>query len=451
MTLEASADMSAAFLESNGVKVVACTFVDNAGITRVKSVPVSKLAGAVKNGIGISYTFACFGVDDHITASPGFDSPSGDMRLIPDLGALTILEPSNGWAWAPVWQYDQSLRIMPVCQRHFAERMEGAAAQLGISFQMTYELEFTLSGPEGEPINSELPSYSIQKQIPVEELLFDLVSALEDQGVSVAQIHPEYSSGQYEISISPRSPLAAADQQVLVRQTIWRIALRHGYRVSFSPVVIPGEVGNGCHLHFSAWQDGKNLFTGGQGPEELTPTGEKLAAGLLNRLSELSAIWAPSVISLDRLKPSTWSGAYACWGWENREAALRLCKGTMPIRHRAANFELKCIDGTINPYLVVGAVIGCCLDGLELGLSLPEPVQVDPATLSEEQRKKHGARLVAENPQSSIRDMENSAFLKELLGEPLYQAYLAVRKFDFERHGQKSLETRVEELRWRYC
>ncbi len=446
-----SAEQVVENLRRHGVRLIACTFVDNAGVTRVKTIPVDKLVGAFENGIGISYVFAVFGINDDITASPGFDTPSGDMRLIPDIDAVVIAANTNGWAWAPVWQYDQELNIMPICQRHFTRRMVEKAESLGITFQMTYEVEFTLLDPQGQPLAPGLSGYSIPKQILVEDFLVALVEALDAQGISVAQLHPEYALGQYEISVGPRSPVHAADQLVLLRQTILRIAQQHGYRVSFSPVVIPGEVGNGSHIHFSAWSEGLNLFTGGTGPEETTETGSAIVAGLLDRLSEMSALWAPSVISYERLQPHHWAGAYTCWGLENREAAIRMIKGTLPIRAKAANFELKSIDGTINPYLVAGGIIAAGLDGLERKLSLPEPIQTDPDDLSEEERRGRGIRRIATSLQGAVEEMEQSKFLRTILGDPLYESYLAVKKFDIENYKDKSLEETARDLLWRFC
>ncbi len=438
------------FFMNSGAVNVACSFVDNAGITRVKIVPIHKLAGAAVNGIGISNVFAVFGVNDHITTCPGFNSPSGDMRLIPDLSAAVALSGAPGWVWAPVWQYDQEKMIMPICQRHFAGRMADAAAEQGFTFQMTYEMEFTLLDEDDNPVGAGFPSYGIRKLLPVEDFLIALVKALEEQGITVSQIHPEYAAGQYEISVDPKPPVEAADQFVLLRQTICRIARQFGYRVSFAPVVIPEEVGNGCHIHFSAWSRNKNLFTGGIGPEELTPEGEAMAAGILDRLTEMAAVIAPSVLSFERLKPSNWAGAYTCWGWENREAALRLCKGTKTVRAKAANFELKSIDGTVNPYLVVGVLIACCLDGLKRNLKLPEPVQINPADLSESERSKRSIRPVAGDYPEAVNQLERSTFLQKVLGKPLYDSYLAVKQFDWECYKDKPIEEIVDDLRWRY-
>jgi glutamine synthetase len=446
-----SAEKISEILKKSGAQIVACTFVDNAGITRVKAVPINKLPSAVKNGIGISYLFAVFGVNDHITTAPGFDTPSGDMRLVPDLSAAVPLAEAPGWVWAPVWQYDQEMNIMPVCQRNFAQRMVEMAAEKDISFKMTYEVEFTLLDESNQPVGEGLPAYGIAKFFPVEEFLIALTDALDHQGISVAQLHPEYAEGQYELSVDPQSPVVAADQFLLLKQTIVRIAKKYGFSASFAPVVIPGEVGNGCHIHFSAWSKGKNLFTGGSGPQDLTIEGEQMAAGVLDRLQEMLALLATSVLSYERLQPSNWAGAYTCWGWENREAALRLCKGTRSIRSRAANFELKCIDGTVNPYLVVGIIIAAAIEGLERGLKLPEPIQVNPFDLSEEDRHSKGIMQLSDSLKGAIDKLEGSNFVRSALGDPLYDCYLAVRRFDWECYHGMSLEEMVKDLRWRYA
>ena len=44
-------------------------------------------------------------------------------------------------------------------------------------------------------------------------------------------------------------------------------------------------------------------------------------------LPALLAVGAPTVASYLRLIPSHWAGAFACWGLENREAAVRFVTG----------------------------------------------------------------------------------------------------------------------------
>ena len=88
-------------LIEDGVEGVALSYVDNAGITRVKSVPVEKLPHAAGWGVGMSPVFDVFCVDDSITSGRIAGGPGGDLRLYPDLDRLVSLAAQPGWAWAP--------------------------------------------------------------------------------------------------------------------------------------------------------------------------------------------------------------------------------------------------------------------------------------------------------------------------------------------------------------
>jgi glutamine synthetase len=436
-------------LERQGVRLVACTMVDNAGVTRVKGVPVSRIDHVSRVGVGLSNVFAVFAVDDHITSSPGFEGPSGDMRLIPDMGAAVVLAGGLGWAWAPVDQYSQEREPMPVCQRSMLKQAAERALREGLSFKMSLEVEFTLFDAAEQPLHSG-PGYSPYAFLPAEDFAVDLVETLTAQGIAVEQIHPEYSTGQYEISVAAGSPLEAADRHVLVRLTIRRLAHRHGLKASFSPVAIPGAVGNGCHLHFSAWRDEDNLMSGGDGPEGLTEIGEHTVAGVLHHLPGMVGFLAPSVASWDRLQPGLWSGAYTCWGVENREAALRMIKGMKGTRERAANVELKAIDGSANPYIAVTLVISAALDGVRNAMRLPPPVSSDPDSLDDHERSVHGIERLPADLTEAIGRMEKAELPRAALGDALCEAFLAVRRFELESYGEVDLQARADLLRWKY-
>ena len=98
------------------------------------------------------------------------------------------------------------------------------------------------------------------------------------------------------------------------------------------------------------------------------------------------------------------------------EAALRLCKGTKTIRTKAANFELKCIDGTINPYLVVGILIAAAMEGLDQKAALPEPIQINPADLSRDELSKKRHSAIKPQPESSHRSTRKVGLRENRLG-----------------------------------
>jgi len=432
-------------LSLRGVRAVALTWVDNAGITRVKAVPVSRFEHAAMWGIGMSPVFDVFLLDDSITSSRHAGGPTGDLRLYPDLDRVSVLTGQPGWAWAPVDRRTQEGEAYPGCQRTFARRSADTARERGLELRMAFEVEWFVGTREAAPA-CHGPAYGMTRIIELSSYVDSLLAALDGQGVPVDQFHPEYAPGQLELSVAADDPVAAADRLVLVRQTIRAVSHNHGYHVSFAPVVVAGQVGNGQHLHMSAWSHGRNLFSGGEGRYGLTPPGEAVLAGLLERLPALTAIGAPSVASYLRLVPQHWAAPYQCWGRENRECALRLVTGSVGERDTAANAELKCCDGSANPYLLVGAVTAVAAAALEAGRRLPDEVPVDPASLPQGQQPPRLPQSVEEAVNALIGD----DVLPAAMGEPLLDAFCAVRLAEAELFRGVDPMAIAEASRWKY-
>jgi glutamine synthetase len=432
-------------LAARGVRAVALTWVDNAGVTRVKAVPVKRFGHAAAWGVGMSPVFDVFLVDDSITSSRYVGGPVGDLRLYPDLDQVSVLAAQPGWAWAPVDRLTQDGDAYPCCQRTLARTAVGRAAAVGLELRMAFEVEWFLGTEDATPA-CQGPAYGMTRVVELSSYVEALLVALDAQGVPVDQFHPEYGPGQLELSVGAGDPVLAADRTVLVRQTIQAVSLAHGYRASFAPVVVAGQVGNGQHLHLSAYAGGRPLFSGGDGPYGLTAQGEALLAGLLDRLPALTAISAPSVASYLRLVPQHWAAPYQCWGLENREAALRLITGSIGERDRAANAELKCCDGSANPYLVVAAVTAIATASFEEGRRLPPEVRGDPALLREGQQPPRLPRSVGE----AVEALRADDVLPGLLGEPLLEAFCAVRHAEAELFADTTPDAIAEASRWRY-
>jgi glutamine synthetase len=435
-------------LDGRGVRAVALTWVDNAGVTRVKAVPTGRLSDAVTRGVGMSPVFDVFVVDDSITSSALAGGPVGDLRLYPDLDRLTPLAAQPGWAWAPADRWTQDGEPYLGCQRRFVSSMTARAAEQGLVFRMAFEVEWFVGRGEGDGTSPACtgPAYGMTRLIELSDYARDVIDALSSQGVPVDQFHPEYGAGQLELSVAATDPVAAADRLVLVKQTIRAVTLAHGLRASFAPVVVVGQVGNGCHLHLSAWANGRNLFCGGSRAYGLTERGESVLAGLLEHLPALCAISAPSVASYLRLIPQHWAGPYLCWGRENREAALRFITGTSGWQDEAANAELKCCDGSANPYLVAGAVAALAAATVDKGLRLPAETTTDPATLPPSLQP---ARLPQTLPEAVDR-LARDEVLRTAMDEVLLDAFLAVRQAEAELFAGASHEEIAAATRWRH-
>lgn len=416
------------------VRFVHLTMVDNAGITRLKMIPIRRLPVVAERGVGISSLMGIFTIDDHAAYLPGregLENPSGDIRMVPDMSAAVSLSGDQDVAWAPVDQIHQNGEPTTTCQRTFLRRIRDAAMADDLSFKIAFEVEFTLLSRE-RPLHT-WPAFSAAGVLEVEGFATALVRACEEQGLEVDQFQAEAGPGQFEIAIAAADPLAAADHYVLLRTTIRRMAAAHGFEVSFAPAMAASEaLGNGCHIHWSVWRDGRNLLAEGDLAGGLTAEGAAAAAGVLERLHETCAIFVPSVSSYQRLQPGHWCGAYTVWGIDNREAALRLSRGMWSAVTSVANFELKPPDGAANPYLAAGVVIAAARDGMRRALSLPPAVQADPGTLADEEREAVGARRLPADLSEAVDALADSVFARDVLGDDLHDAFVATRRSEWE-------------------
>ena len=437
-------------LERRGVALVATSFVDNSGIARVKSVPLRRLPQLAAWGVGFSPSFDYFRFDDWLAAPVSGEGPVGDLRIVPDLQRLVPLAAQPGWAWAPGSRYAPDGEEHPGCTRSLLGRLNEALAADGLRVSTAVELEWVISAGPGDAFVPAVigPAYGLARLSGAADYAREVVGALLAQKIDVLQFHPEYASGQFELSVAPESPVAAADTSVLVRSTIRSVGLAHGLRTSFSPKVEVDGVGNGGHVHLSLWRDERNLMTGGGGPHGLTSEGEAFTAGILARLPALLALGAPSVASYLRLVPSRWAGAYACWGLENREAALRLVAGSAGSADWAANVEVKCVDLTANPYLLLAGLLAAGAAGMSGRLRLPEPVDVDPAALAPEELARRGIHRVPENLHAAVDALTADDVLRRALGSSLVGAVLAVRSSEVDRFAHASPEEVVTATRW---
>lgn len=437
-------------LAAQGVVGVATTFVDNSGITRVKAFPLDKLAHVAGWGVGISTSFDRFRADDWIVGSGQGAEPVGDLRIIPDVRRLVPLAGQPGWAWAPGERYQQSGEPHAQCNRLLLLRLTEALHERGISVRATFEIEWVVSNGFADDFTPGVqgPGYGMARLIDQSDYCREVLRALRDVGIEVDQFHPEYAAGQLEISVGAESPVDAADTTVLARSTIRAVGRQHGFRTSYSPkVAVPG-VGNGGHVHLSLWKDGRNLMAGGSGPAGLTDEAVAFSAGILSRLDALLAIGAPSPVSYLRLVPSHWAGAYACWGVENREAAIRVVVGSAENEQSAANVEVKCFDLLANPYLLLAGLLAAGSAGLSDGALLPEPVDVDPAALGDEELSQRGIRRLPTSLGEAVSAFRSDEVLGAALGPDLVASIVAIRESDIEQYADLDDAELAAATRW---
>jgi glutamine synthetase len=191
-------------------------------------------------------------------------------------------------------------------------------------------------------------------------------------------------------------------------------------------------------------------MSGGDGPYGLTEAGEAFAGGLLAHLPGLLALGSPAVASYLRLIPSHWAGAFACWGLENREAALRFVTGSTGDGANAANLEIKSFDAAANPYLLIAGLLAAGRAGLASGAKLPEPVEVDPATLPPQEASRRDIRPLPSDLAGAVAAFEADEVFADAFGIEFVDTIATVRRAEIKLFEGAGPEEIVARTRWRH-
>jgi glutamine synthetase len=120
--------------------------------------------------------------------------------------------------------------------------------------------------------------------------------------------------------------------------------------------------------------------------------------------------------------------------------------GTAGTEPTAANAEIKCFDASANPYLVVGAVTALAAATVDEGRTLPAEVTCDPATLAPGGQPPRLPQSVVE----AVEHLEKDGRLRAAFGDPLFEAFVAVRRAEAELFAGWSDEEVAAATRWRY-
>lgn len=237
------------------------------------------------------------------------------------------------------------------------------------------ELEFYLLRNEApDPLAERLAAggdiLGIRSLEARDAFLSDLYAACEAMGIAAETASSESGANQFEVTLQHGPALRLADDTWLFKLLCGALARKHGCMASFAAKPIAQDAGNGLHVHFSLLDEaGRNVFDDG------TPQGSDLlraaVAGCLQTMADATLIFAPFQNSYDRLVPGAHAPTGIAWGYENRTAAVRIPDGP----NAARRLEHRVAGGDTNPYLVIAALLGGALLGLNSGAIPPEPLQ----------------------------------------------------------------------------
>lgn len=354
------------------------------GIWRGKRLPSRKVASIAKGGLKMPLSLGCVDVwGDDVLTNPIFtDNGDGDCEVSSINRNPLIVEGANGAKSAlyPLW-FTENGGPHPSDPRAALAAIRDQFIKRGMTAVVGTELEFYLIDPDATKPRSGVETSSGRRLTStnvmtlgdlqaVQPFLDDIHNRCSDYGIGLDSSVAEAGPGQYEVVLGHRSDaVAAADDFVLLKYLIRMTAQKHGMEACFMAKPYPDAAGCGFHAHLSLLDaDGNNLFAAGEALEN--PLLRHAVAGLLAALPQSMLIFAPHLNSYKRYVAEALAPSIATWGEEDRTAAVRIPLAT----GMARRIEHRVSGADANPYLVLAAILGAALHGIDRKMEPPEPI-----------------------------------------------------------------------------
>ena len=414
------------FVNENDIKFVKLQFCDIFGRLKNIAIMSSQLEKAFTHGIGFD-----------ASSIQGFlNIEDSDLMLFPDPSTLSILP------WRP--QQGRVARFFCDIKTPDGKPFYGDSRwilkkavedlwKMGYTAKIGAECEFYLfkTDDEGEPTltpHDRAGYFDIAPLDKGENIRREICLTLEDMGFKLESSHHESGPGQNEVDFMYDNPLNSADNLITFKAAVKTIANLNGVFASFMPKPLINESGSGLHINLSLSKNGKNIFNSEN--EEDKHASDAFIAGILNRVKEITGILNPTVNSYKRFG-SHEAPNYITWSPKNRSQLIRIpaAKGEFK------RMELRSADSVCNPYLAFSLLIYAGIDGLKNMYKLPEPINANIYNLSE--KEKENIEALPSNLNQAIYEMEKSDFVKNILGEFVYDKFISTKKHEWEAYEER--------------
>jgi len=413
--------------ESN-VKFIRMWFTDVIGVLKSFSITLPELETALEDGVGFDGS-----------SVEGFSRiEESDMIAMPDPSTFIILP----------WRHGDDGAVARVicdvqnpdgtgyagCPRGVLRRNLQKAADLGYTMYAGPELEyFYFKDDKGTEVLDKGGYFDLTAQDVASNMRRDTVLALEEMGIAVELSHHEVAPSQHEIAIRHTDAFRMADIAMTYRLTVKEVAMQHGVYATFMPKPIFGENGSGMHVHQSLFKGSENAMFSADDEYSLSPIGKSYIAGLLKHTPEMCCVLAQSVNSYKRLVPGYEAPVYVAWARRNRSALVRVPM-YKPGKEKATRCELRCADPACNPYLAFSVMLAAGLKGIREGYELCDPVEEDIYEMSASARRDAGITSLPGSLDEAIVLAEKSEFLRETLGDHVFEKFIANKKIEWDRY-----------------
>jgi len=413
---------------NKNVKFIRPVFVDILGRMLDFTIPIEDFEDLIENGKGF----------DGSSVEGFARTEESDLRFIPDIDTLAILPweyegIENTWREAIVFgriiepsgkEFEGDTRVL---LKNTIEKYRDIG-----TLKCGAEIEFFIFKSDKSPIHTDEGGYfrsGLYGEIRKEAQL-----ALNGMGIKTEFDHHEVAQSQHEIDLTYTDALKMADEIILTKYVVKRIARKYGVYASFMPKPIAGINGNGMHLHLSLWKNGKNLFFDDE-KKGLSDIAKSYIAGLIKYGKDIQAGLNQWINSYKRLYPGYEAPTYLVWGTKNRSAYIRVPEYQKG-KEYATRIEIRSPDPACNPYLAISLIHAAGMQGIEEGLEPPEPVEVDVFRLSEQERKKLNIEELSPSLEKALEFFEKSKLVKGVLPRHIYEKFIENKRIecmDFNR------------------
>jgi glutamine synthetase len=406
-------------------------YPDLHGVARGKDVPAPEFEHVVEHGL--CFCAAVMGTDLRHTPVVGGERGYPDLIARPDLSTMLTLPWEPGVACC-LADLEPAAGGAAICDPRGALRLAvGRVNELGFEPIVGPELEFflvvrdpALHGGVRRHVDRLSMVYTVGPQADPGGLVRRMTEDLAALGLEATAVNHEFMNSQYEINLRHAGAVAAADRAFRLKSAVKDIAAQHGLIATFMGKPFNDQGGSGLHLHLSLRQEDRNVFDAPDAGDGVSGELRAFTAGVIAHAPALMAFLNPTINAYRRIQPDSLAPTHANWGWDNRATFVRI----PPERGAATRLEIRVGDGSANPYLAIAAVLHAGAAGVREQLVPPAPVagdayRADPAVIGEELPRTLEAALDA---------LEQDTTLREGLGEEIVSTFLAVKRFEIERH-----------------
>ncbi|MGX7092199.1 type I glutamate--ammonia ligase [Hutsoniella sourekii] len=414
-------------VEAKNVHFIRLMFTDVNGQLKNVEIPISQLDKALDNKM----MFDGSSIEGFVRIE------ESDMYLYPDLDTYLVL---------PWGRHDQKVALLicdiylpngkpfPGDPRGNLKRNMEAMHKAGFKdFMLGPEAEFFLfkldeNGDPTSEVNDHGGYFDLAPVDTGENCRRDIVLTLEELGFEIEASHHEGAIGQHEIDFKYSSVLHACDQIQIFKLIVRSVARQHNLHATFMPKPVFGIAGSGMHCNLSFFNDqGQNVFYDPNDSIELSQEARYFIAGILEHAKALTAIANPIVNSYKRLVPEYEAPVYIAWSSQNRSPLVRIPSS----RGQSTRVELRSVDPSANPYLIMASLINVGLNAIDQKLDLVDPVDENIYAMDELAIAQAGIEKLPQTLAEALFHLEKDDIVKESLGEHIFENFLESKQMEY--------------------